>query len=271
MRDTKPIPQRVDERTHRYIREELLDTATKMLVYFAPQIDPEEFYRLVVPAEYADVMVASSKLMPKLSRWSTTRYLRLNLDMPDYPPSINFHVVVTDNRGQNIDWLWPEQTNLVTPKSKLGELLIPIIDLGIRWKIQMELWDLASRDFTHNMIAEVLPWLRTYISGLSIRTKNSMDRGDATIIRDIDKMLAAGSPRFVPGRSAWYTYQCRDGEALLTQYMFMRNRKHDVEQGKVYITPAMDRDMLPKELIEHHNEFVGEILKGMVPNIIKRS
>jgi len=259
IKSTKKLPQRLSHDAITYISRRINDMHTDIMTYFSPRMLAEEFYRLVIPENEYDALYRASQLMPKQDYYSSIRALCLNVNIPGYLVDVVLFSIIPFNHNSMPQWLWPTNMNVITPGSKLAEIFLPPIDLAIRLATQSKLFELIARDYTPQMIMALMPWLKL----LLLHRPNDFSSWSPYIHREIGRMLEAKRPRYMPAMSVWYSSQLDDGKALLTEYMFIRDKKQVSETKHVSIVIKSIDSFVPVWLVDQHNSIVSEYNRMM--------
>jgi hypothetical protein len=243
------IPTVADGKAHDLIKGKLREIAIDTLYTLSEPMDPEELYGYLIPPGDYETMVDASLLMPRVSNWSTDN-LHLHTDFLNQiiEYSLNYKSTVDQTHTQ---WLWSRYLNNITPESKLGEKLIPLVDIAIQWSTTLELFSMFRKNgIPISLTVHMLPWLRAIVPSLY------SDSNDPLVFRALKEYVEAKTPRYIPGVSKWFKGICGYGTELIAFYRIIKDKpKPPPLEDSVIIVPVLDDGLHEDGLTDHFNEF----------------
>lgn len=242
---------RVSDLTVRTITRRVSSVAEQMVRQFSPIMNEEELYKQLIPEENYEVMHKASHLMQKLlyTIYSNSFHAQTYMGNSQTALSVQYYMFYKDDKS-HIWWLWPENMNSISKDTKLGEKLIPTVDIARRWKTSLELIEKAFKNLKPAMVMYFMPWLK-----ITIREILDGCFGHIENKNEFVRLLDQPRPRDIPSVNSWLFRMFREGEILLTQYSIVKDNNYKVDSNCAMIVPHIRENLIYPRFFEEYNEF----------------
>lgn len=241
------LPYRPPPEFTRVVYDRFFGLADEMLTKISVPLQPMELYNLLILPGHFHTMLNASYLMEPIESYSATSHIQLDYNAEYF----DFSVIYYNSKSSSItNFLFPATLNEITPDNKLGEILIPIIDMAIQWETSAYLLNRFFYELSPGMTMHMLPWLRMFLHDLKARPSNSR------VINTIDRYLGASTPQYIPGVSTFFSSVCKYGTGLLTASKLLEGN-YKPKDNTVIIIPNVNHIKLIEDgVVNQFEEFL---------------
>jgi hypothetical protein len=252
---------RTESEAFRLIEAKLRDMANETIYNYSEPMWAEDLYKLLIlPGDYLTLKNASMLMQP-MSRWSSDNLKVHTYFTPEVIEQIEYNITYESDVSRT-NWLWPQYLDGITPVNELGRKLFPILDIAIQWQTTIELYNMFRNTYIQpSLTLHMLPWIKLLIPDIKPHT-DSDNRQE--VITYLQRMLDMGTPRYVPGVSAWFGQVCKYGSELISLHNMTKGNVHEFKNGQAKMIPVLTEALVEDGLRNHFNEFVKE-LKNINP------
>lgn len=252
---------KVEPAIQNYLKSCLTDMTIKLMSYHQLHLPSEELYKELMPdqATYHIMLAAIALLRAELANsWESGQKINMVVDTAplDQPRAFRAHLTEFTVKFPSTKWILPESLATLTPESKLGKTLLPMIEVAD---------DLADLSYVFgsildtmpysNVLATIFPWVKDLVRDIKY---NDPEEGSYNLIRwmknnglrhtDNNKArvrtglraleLGLGSHP-MPSLTKEIDRVCRSGAQAMTQYRMMKDaRSPRTPDGYATIIPA---------------------------------
>ena len=238
---------KIDPAIQTYLKSQLNDMTIKLMSYHQLHLPSEEMYQALMPdqATYHTMLAAINLVRSEpANTWDSGQKVQMVVDTAPLsePRAFRAHLAEFVVKFPNTKWILPESLATLTPESKLGKALLPMIEVAD---------DLADLNYVFgsildsmpysNVLVNIFPWVKDLVRDIKY---NDTEEGEWNLrqwmknnglrVTDNNKARARNGLRAVelglgshpmPSLTKEVDRVCRSGAQAMTQYRMMKDAR----------------------------------------------